>query len=134
MNQEIERRKEQIIVRTNLEGIVKNELVDPAIVAAYAEILSGSPEKILAMIEKQLRHRRFVEKVECFSKNFIPILGLIFAMMLTILCFAASVLLLVFGWGITTGIFFGLTLLGLVSRFIIGTRNPKSEVSSSVVS
>lgn len=43
-------------------------------------------------------------------------------MTITVLCFAAGVLFLLFGQAITAGIFFGLTLLGLVSRFINGTK------------
>ena len=122
MNQEIERRKEQEIDRTDLEGILKSELVEPAIIAGYAEMLPGSPERILAMIEEQLRHRRWIEKVETVCKNLLPVLGLIFAMAITLLCFAAGLIFLLFGENITAGIFFGLTLLGLVSRFINGTR------------
>ena len=122
MNQEIERRKEQVIDKTNLEGQLKIELVEPAIIAGYAELLPGSPERILAMIEEQYRHRRWIEKLEAVCKNLLPILGLIFAMMITVLCFAAGVLFLLFGQAITASIFFGLTLLGLVSRFINGTR------------
>lgn len=122
MSQEIERRNELVIDKTNLEGIIKSELVEPSIIAGYAEILPGSPEKILTMIEEQLRHRRWIEKLETVCKNLLPILGLIFAMAITLLCFVAGVLFLLFGQNITAGIFFGLTLLGLVSRFINGTR------------
>lgn len=122
MNQEIESRKEQVIDKNNLEGKMKCELVEPSIVAGYAEILPGAPEKILAMIEEQHRHRRWIEKVEIVCQNLLPILGLVFAMAITVLCFAAGVLLLLLGQTITAGIFFGLTLLGLVSRFINGTR------------
>lgn len=122
MNQEIERRKEQGFEEANLEGILKCNLVEPAILAGYAEILPGSPERILAMIEEQHRHRRWIEKLETVCRNLLPILGLIFAMTITVLCFAAGVLFLLFGQNITAGIFFGLPLLGLVSRFINGTR------------
>lgn len=122
MNQEIERSKEQVIDKTNLEGVIKSELVEPAIIAGYAELLPGSPERILAMIEEQYRHRRWIEKLETVCKNLLPVLGLIFAMTITVLCFAAGFLFLLFGQNITAGIFFGLTLLGLVSRFINGTR------------
>lgn len=122
MNQEIERRKEKVIDKTNLEGIIKSELVEPTIIAGYAEILPGSPERILAMIEEQHRHRRWIEKLETVCKNLLPVLGLIFAMTITVLCFAAGVIFLLFGQNITAGIFFGLPLLGLVSRFINGTR------------
>ena len=122
MNQEIERRKEQVVDKTNLEGIIKSELVEPAIIAGYVEILPGSPERILAMIEEQHRHRRWIEKLETVCKNLLPVLGLIFAMAITVLCFAAGVIFLLFGQNITAGIFFGLPLLGLVSRFINGTR------------
>lgn len=122
MNQEIESRKEQVIDKTNLEGKLKCELVEPEIIAGYAKILPVSPERILAMIEEQHRHRWWIEKVEIVCQNLLPILGLVFAMAITVLCFAAGVLLLLFGQTITAGIFFGLTLLGLVNRFIYGTR------------
>ncbi len=92
MKQEIEKRKEQIVDKTVIEGVLKSELVEPSIIAGYAEILPGSPERILLMIEEQLRHRWWIEKIETVCKNLLSILGLIFAMAITLLCLAAGVL------------------------------------------
>lgn len=77
MNQEIQIRNEQIIDKTNLEGKLKIELVEPTIIAGYEKILPGSPEKILTMIQEQHRHHRWIEKLEAVGQNLLPVLGLI---------------------------------------------------------
>lgn len=79
-------------------------------------------EDICRELSEQLHHRLWIKKVETFSKNLLSVLGFIFAMVITVPCFAAGVLFLLFGQNTTSTVFFGLTLLGLVSRFVNGAR------------
>jgi len=109
------------------EGLIKSELVDPVIVAGYAATLPGSEDRILKMIEGQVRHRQFIEKLDATSKCLRSLLGVVFAFIVALLCLGAGFLVFLLtnsiAAGAGAGVFFGFTTLGLVRRFIYGTKN-----------
>jgi uncharacterized membrane protein len=123
MTEEIKKETAETTKSASTNTLVKCELVDPKIIAAYARSLPGSPERILKMTENQIRHRQWVEKVEIVSKYLRPLLGLLFAMVITLFCFIAGTVSVFLDQGIAATVFFGFTLLGIISRFIYGTGN-----------
>lgn len=125
MSEKIEDNQSESTKSANFEGLVKSELIDPVIVARYAETLPGSEDRILKMIEGQVRHRQWIEKLETFSKCLRSLFGVLFAFVVVLLCLGAGVLVFLLTKSIAAGagVFLGFTTLGLVRRFIYGTKN-----------
>lgn len=123
MNDEIEKRQTDAPKSVNTEGLVKSELLDPISFARYGETLPGSDERILKMIEGQVRHRQWIEKLEAISKCLRSLFGVVFAFAIAFLCLGAGVLVFLLTNSIGAGVFFGFTTLGLVTRFVYGTNN-----------
>jgi len=123
MTKVIKKDSVKAIASSGADRPVNIELVDPEIVAAYAQVLPSAPERILKMTENQLCHQHWNEKARTIAKYLRPLLGIIFAMTITLLCFVASIVSVFLGQGIAATVFFGFTLLGIISRFINGTDN-----------
>jgi len=125
MNEKIEGNQAEAAKSAQVEGLIKSELIDPAIVAGYAETLPGSDERILKMIEGQVRHRQFIEKLDATGKFLRSLLGVVFAFIVVLPCLGAGFFVFLLTNSIAAGatVFFGFATLGLVKRFIYGTSN-----------
>ena len=116
MNKQISKRKHSDREKEPLCGLIKSELVDPSVASAWAKLLPTAPERLLTLTERQYRHKHRME-----------MLGMIFAMAISILCFIAAMVSIWLGYVVAAGLFFGITLLGLVSRFINLPKTPRNE-------
>lgn len=87
------------------ERPVSRELVEPEIIAAYGQILPGAPERILRMTEQRMRHRHWIEKAETVGKHLRPVLGILFATAITLLCLAAGIVSVLSGHAIAATVF-----------------------------
>lgn len=107
---------------TNGDKMANGELVSPAVIAGYSEIMSGAPERILAMTEEQLYHRRWLEKANFWGDFIRSFLGLVFAAILALCLLAGGVLCIMYDHDVAGSTIISSTLIGLVTAFIYVTK------------
>lgn len=95
-------------------------LPHPGFLGAYEDILPGSADRILAMVEKQADHRMAVEKQWIESEDQIRKQGSKFGLVVALTGMLGSICLGVVGNTGASVVMSGGTLVGLVTVFVTG--------------
>ena len=99
----------------------------PLEMAKYEEIIPGAAERILAMAERQAKHRQNLESTVVKRSVQDQRLGIIFAFAITITTLAVAALCVSWGHEIV-GAIIGTSGVGsIITAFIYGTRSNRAE-------
>jgi uncharacterized membrane protein len=105
----------------------KGPLPPPKVLREFDEVVPGSAERIIALMERQADHRMHLEKCVVEGDNRRANWGIVTATSITILVLATSTVLIVFGYGLYGTILGAVDLVALASVFIYGTNSRKRE-------
>jgi uncharacterized membrane protein len=104
-------------------------LPPPSLLRAYEDILPGSADRILGMVEKQSDHRMSVESQWLKSEDQIRKQGSQFGLVVALVGMMGSIYLGAIGNTTASTVMSGGTLIGLVAVFVTGTKE-KNEPPS----
>lgn len=99
----------------------------PDLLAKYAEIIPDGATRILAMAEKQSKHRQCIEKWAVIGGTVLSYFGVLCALLIAYGTLHFGSQLILENHVISGSIFSGIGLVSLVTAFIYGTRSRKEE-------
>lgn len=100
----------------------------PELLAGYESILPGSADRIIAMTERQQKHRIDLESTVVSSNAKDAHLGVIFAFILGVLVIGGGIAIILLDKGVALGSTFSFVgLATLLSTFVYGTRSNSKE-------
>ena len=102
-------------------------LPPPQVLSQYEQIVPGAAKRILAMAEKQSRHRREMEASVIGSDVRNSRLGLYFGFSIGVCGLVCSVVIAIFGQPWAAGLIGVGTLVSLVGTFVYGSKQRREE-------
>lgn len=102
----------------------------PETLAQYNEIIPNGAERIMAMAETQSEHRKALEAKVIQSQTCQSERGQIIAGILAFVLIGAGVAAFLTGHDGVAGTIFGVTVVGLVTVFVIGKSDQKKNLAS----
>ena len=100
----------------------------PAMLDEYEKICPGSAQKIVEQFQKQSDHRIYLEKKVIDSDIKKSFRGQVFGFLVAIIGMGISLYAIMKGYSIEGSIFGGVTLVSLVSVFVIGKKAKDEEL------
>lgn len=102
----------------------------PETIMEYDNIIPNGAERIMLMAEKQSIHRQNMESDMIKSKNKQSERGQVFAFILSIILIGAGVASFMTGHDGVSGTIFGVTIVGLVTVFILGKTSQSKDLKN----
>lgn len=100
----------------------------PETIVEYDNIIPNGAERIMAMAEKQSNHRQKMESDVIRSQNKQSERGQVFAFILSIILIGAGIASFVTDHDEVAGTIFGVTIIGLVTVFIVGKKSQSKDL------
>lgn len=116
----LERLPESVRISVSEAAAFSGPLPPPSMYAGYNEVLPGSAERILSMAEKEQEHRINWEDRALETTTREAALGQWLGFATGLACIASSIYLAMNGNQLVAGILAGVSVLGLVKKFIRG--------------
>lgn len=99
----------------------------PSFLKEYEEILPNAADRILTMAEKQGEHRRFMEKTWLKLSNREVHFGQILGFLIGVIAIVAGAYTAINGAGISGGLLGTSGVVGLVTVFVVGSKQNKKN-------
>lgn len=123
---QVDQREVKKVVAEVIQSEFSGPIPPPSIIEDYERILPGSADRIIAMAEKQSKHRQKMEGIIVNSESRDSLLGIICAFLIGISCIGAAVFMVYLvpkSAGAISASVLGVTGVGsITSGFIINTR------------
>ena len=103
---------------------------DPDTLERYDSIIPNGAERIMIMAEEQSKHRRMLEAQVVNEQTASSKRGQIFAALLAALLIGAGTWAFATGHDEVSGTIFGITVVGLVTVFVVGKKQEKKSLQS----
>lgn len=102
----------------------------PETIESYDKIIPNGAERIMVMAEEQSAHRRKMEDSVISSQNKLSERGQVFAFILSIILIGTGVASFLTGHDGVAGTIFGVTIVGLVTVFIVGKKSQSKNLEN----